>query len=321
MCFKERLERSHTFALSRAERALLTISTAAAPPASGGSSSSSSVSDALAAAVKALPVSHLDSVDWRGMRFNDDYTTRLPWLPPIQGPRHLVVLLWWEQQQAAAVAAGSNGSGGAQWWRQVAAAEADVPQAAVLRGVMMAAAQQRWLLPHLLHAALQIGSGSSNAGTDSGASCLASLLARYAAALGCASVQDLEAQLAACFGAGRSTAGAPAPAASRQLQLLDAALFSLAWSMQVLLLPSSPAETAAPEAAAAAVAVKAQVLSAALQALQQHLEQHLTPEAAYQGCLLPGHVLSLATLLLHEGCTWLLLCLEVRRRGRQCLPA
>lgn len=225
VCFKERLERSHTYALTRCESAILTITQAAATAAGAAAA-------AVAAAVRELPLGHLDSIDWRGMRFNDDYTTRLPWLPPIAGPRHLVVLLWWEQQhqQAAASANGVNNSssnGGAAWWRQVAAAEADVPQAAELRVAMSAAAQQRWLLPQLLQAALLVGTSSSS----SSGPLLQQLLGRYAAALGHGSLQALEQEVQQCFGAGE--AAAAAVAVSRRLQLLDAAVFISALKLQV----------------------------------------------------------------------------------------
>lgn len=53
-------------------------------------------------------------------------------------------------------------------------------------------------------------------------------------------------------------------------------------------------------------------LSAALAQLQQYFQQRLQPAAAYKGCVLPGDVLSAASLLLSESCCWLELCLEVR---------
>jgi hypothetical protein len=272
------------------------------------------VADALAAAVAGLPLQQLDSIDWRGMRFNDDLATRLPWLPPIAGPRHLVVLLWWEAQATAAAAAaaggaaGSFGSVGAQWWRQVAAAESDAPQAAALRAAMMAAACQRWLLPHLLHAAMHaLDSHSSNTSSapqasDGSGSALQSLLQQYAGTLGCSSVRDLQQQLVAWCGDGGS--GQAHLPVSRQLQLLDAALFLLAAHLQE-----------APDAGSSGTATTpqpAQLLSRALQRLQQQLGQQLSPGAAYAGCLLPGSTLSAAALLVHESCTWLLCCLEVR---------
>lgn len=53
-------------------------------------------------------------------------------------------------------------------------------------------------------------------------------------------------------------------------------------------------------------------LSAGLQGMQEHMQQLLQPDAAYLGCVLPGHALSAAALLLSETCSWLVLCLEVR---------
>jgi hypothetical protein len=59
-------------------------------------------------------------------------------------------------------------------------------------------------------------------------------------------------------------------------------------------------------------------LSAGLSRLQQYFQQQLRPSAAYQGCVLPGHVLSAAALLLGESCCWLELCLEVSRGDEGC---
>jgi hypothetical protein len=58
-------------------------------------------------------------------------------------------------------------------------------------------------------------------------------------------------------------------------------------------------------------------LSAGLSRLQQYIQQQLQPSVAYQGCVLPGHVLSAAALLLGESCCWLELCLEVSKCDRR----
>lgn len=226
ICFKERLERSHSYVLARAEWQLLNISQAAV----------TALEPAVAAAhaaVADLPLQLLDSCDWRGMRFNDDLTTRLPWLPPIQGPRHLMVLLWWEDQQQQHGDSGSSG-GQTSWWQRVAAAEADLPEAARFRAAMGAAAQQRWLLPHLLAAAVHTGSarssGSGGCGTaiqQQQVASLPDLLVPYAASLGCSSVAALEQEVSMCFGQKQLLP------ASRKLQLLNAALFALAAPVQV----------------------------------------------------------------------------------------
>lgn len=230
VCFTERLERSHSFVLARAERALLSITAAAA--AAGGQQGAAGAPAAVAAAVQALPLEQLDSINWRGMRFNDDLTTRLPWLPPIQGPRQLVVLSWWEQQQQQGTGqANDSSAAGACWWRQVAAAEADLPAAAALRDSMKAAAQQRWLLPHLLHAALEVCCPSSSSSSGSGSQLL-HLLERLAAAQGYGSAAALDEAVRNAFGEG-AQAGSSVQPLSQQLQLLDAALFTLAHSLQV----------------------------------------------------------------------------------------
>jgi hypothetical protein len=240
VCFKDRLERSHSFVLARAEQQIVFISKAAA-------AGPDQAAAAAVAAVLALPRSLLGSCDWQGMRFNDDLTTRLPWLPPIEGPRHLMIMMWWEQQQQQQV--GSSSSSGQQscWWQRVAAAEADLQPAEQLRAAMRAAAQQRWLLPHLLAAALQCSSAadrtSSSGGGASAATsaattgktqqqqcaALGELLVPYAESLGCSSLQELQQAVANGLGAG-SVGRVPA---SKQLQLLSAAVFQLAAAVQV----------------------------------------------------------------------------------------
>jgi hypothetical protein len=240
VCFKERLERSHSFVLARAEQQIIFISKAAA-------AGSDQAAAAAAAAVSALPRSQLGSCDWQGMRFNDDLTTRLPWLPPIEGPRHLMILMWWEQQQQQRVGSSSSSSNGQEscWWQRVAAAEADLQPAEQLRAAMRAAAQQRWLLPHLLAAALQpssaadrtssSGGGASAsaaaAGTPQQQQCaaLGELLVPYAESFGCSSVHELQQAVES----GLSASSAGQVPASKQLQLLSAAVFQLAAAVQV----------------------------------------------------------------------------------------
>jgi hypothetical protein len=55
----------------------------------------------------------------------------------------------------------------------------------------------------------------------------------------------------------------------------------------------------------------AALVAAGFTSMQRFLEQQLQPAAAYQGCVLPGDVLSAAALLVSETCCWTLLCLEV----------
>jgi hypothetical protein len=235
VCFKERLERSHSFVLAHAEQQLLAISNAAA--AAGPEQAAA----AAAAAVTALPLSLLSSCDWQGMRFNDDLTTRLPWLPPVEGPRHLMIMLWWEQQQQQQQGAGDSNSSSEQqscWWQRVAAAEADLQPAEQLRAAMRNAAQQRWLLPHLLAAALQTAADRTSSSGGAAAAgkpqqqqavALQDLLKPYAESLGYRSLQELQQMVAGCWSGGSSSGHA----SSQQLQLLNAAVFQLAASVQV----------------------------------------------------------------------------------------
>jgi hypothetical protein len=61
-----------------------------------------------------------------------------------------------------------------------------------------------------------------------------------------------------------------------------------------------------------AVSKATATLAAGLAQLQQHFKLQLQPSAVHKGCVLPGHVLSAAALLLSEGCCWVCVCLEVR---------
>lgn len=110
--FKERLERAHSYALCRAESAILTMrqrlaAPAAAPaappaaaPAPGGAAQAAPGPAAAAAA--ALPLAELAGAPWRAMRFNADLQTRPPWLPPAACAPHLAVMRWWEDGAAEA---------------------------------------------------------------------------------------------------------------------------------------------------------------------------------------------------------------------------
>lgn len=63
---------------------------------------------------------------------------------------------------------------------------------------------------------------------------------------------------------------------------------------------------------ATAVSEAAATLAGGLAKLQQHFKLQLQPGAVHKGCVLPGHVLSAAALLLSEDCCWVCVCLEVR---------
>lgn len=224
VCFKERLQRSHNYVLARAEHAILSIGTAAA-------TSPGAAAKAAQAAVVDIPLAVLDSLDWQGMRFNDDLTTRVPWLPPIAGPRHHQLLLWWEQhqQQRFDSSEGSSSSNvNALWWKEVSSAEADLQPAAQYRAALQAAAMQRWLLPHLLAAATHVAGLSAS---SSAAQQQPQLLQRYAASVS-GNVAALQQELQQSFG-GQKSQHCPGVVVSRQLQLLDAALLMLAEPVQV----------------------------------------------------------------------------------------
>jgi hypothetical protein len=91
---------------------------------------------------------------------------------------------------------------------------------------MKAAAQQRWLLPHLLHAAQD----AATTGSSPSPVLLQQLLLKLAVTQGYSSAAELDAAIEHAFSADGHAAGVPV---SRQLQLLDAALFMLAASLQV----------------------------------------------------------------------------------------
>ncbi|KAI8469814.1 MAG: N-acetyltransferase B complex non catalytic subunit-domain-containing protein [Monoraphidium minutum] len=305
--FKERLQRAHAYAVARAELAILKMRQQLAAPPGGAAPP---VGPAAAAAA-ALPLGELGGPAWRGMRFNQDLQTRPSWLPPAPCAAHIAVMHWWEASGGAGSVAGGGG-GGPAWWRRVAAAECELPQAAALRAAQRDGALQRWLLPHLLAAALGGGgAAAAAAGAAPGAAGgggLAELVGRLAAALGVPAGSDgeLEAALAAAFGGepGGGGGGGGAPA-SRQLQLLDLALFHTAEAAGRLL----GGGNADIEAAAAETARRAALLASGLGGLRRRVEARLTPAAAPRG-LLPGDALSLAALLVDEGCLWAACCLE-----------
>lgn len=217
------------------------------------------------------------------------------------------------------------------WWRQVGAAEADAPEAARLRTEQRDGALARWLLPHLMSASLAAGAqigGAHSSGGGGGGGDLGDLVRRLALALGApaASEGEMEAALAAAFGGGQNDSGGASDGeapASRQLQLLDLALFHTAEAAARLLAPTvHPAPAADAGAgggaadAAAAAARRAALLAAGLAALRPRVEARLAPGGCECG-LLPGDALSLAALLADEALLWTTCCLEVRICGRQ----
>jgi hypothetical protein len=375
--FKERLERAHSYAMARAEAALLTLrqrlagAAAGGGGAAGGAASAGSGSSggggaagaveaaaatpaaAAAAAAAALPLEQLAGPAWAAMRFNADLQTRAPWLPPADCAAHLAVLRWWE----AGAAARAPGAG--VWWRHVGAAEAALPAAARARAAQQDGARTRWLLPHLLAAALAAGappapataaaagpgpkaaagssggsSGKADAPSASGGggggsgdhgaagrdASLGALLPQFAAALGVAP-GGIEAALSEAFvsGGGGSSGGVPA---SRQLQLLDLALFWTAEAAADLLAGLTGQQQQQQQGSggsaagvAGEAAQRAKLLAAALAALGARASAALAPAACACG-LAGGDALSLAALLADESCLWVVSCLEVRaRRG------
>jgi hypothetical protein len=109
VAFKERLERSHTYATAQAELACLDIT----QPASGTSANTGSSSSkeehtagaAAAAAASSCPLGHLESLSWQGMRYNADLAARLSWQAPVEGRPGGGVLAWWQQQRQAPLGA------------------------------------------------------------------------------------------------------------------------------------------------------------------------------------------------------------------------
>eukprot|EP00879_Flechtneria_rotunda_P018901 GHRR01019839.1.p1 GENE.GHRR01019839.1~~GHRR01019839.1.p1 ORF type:complete len:319 (+),score=144.95 GHRR01019839.1:1547-2503(+) len=189
---------------------------------------------------------------------------------------------------------------------------------------MSAAAKQRWLLPHCLSAALGISCSSNINPTDNNSAnndtlaaqptSYSDLLVAYAEALS-VDVTGLEQQLV-------SAAGQPdgVTKASRQLQLLDAALLLLAEPVldMIQALRQQQATTDCSNSSTAAdisgvskmVQTRAGYLEAQLQQLQQQVSCNLHSSKAYLGCLLPGHVLSQCALLVCGSCCWVQVCLE-----------
>jgi hypothetical protein len=114
VAFKERLERSHTFATAQAELACLDITQPApstSPNAGSGSNAPTSSKEehsaaaAAAAAASSCPLEQLESLSWQGMRYNADLAARLSWQAPVEGRLGGGVLAWWQQQRRAPVGA------------------------------------------------------------------------------------------------------------------------------------------------------------------------------------------------------------------------
>lgn len=107
--FKERLARSHTRALGRAEEAALKLRVAAAggAPGSGGGGGGAGGTALLLAALEGsgeLSVAPLPpqlalpgQAKPAGLRFNEDLSTRPAWFPPHCGPARLAMAEWWSQ--------------------------------------------------------------------------------------------------------------------------------------------------------------------------------------------------------------------------------
>lgn len=96
--FKQRLQQSHTLAVAQTEQALLFLKRAAPQ-------GYSSIQKALQGfrqtdtQVAQLPLARPAAMpDLAKMRFNEDLSTRPPWLPPQGSPPAEQMLSWWEQQ-------------------------------------------------------------------------------------------------------------------------------------------------------------------------------------------------------------------------------
>ena len=97
--FKERLKRSHALAVARSEQSLIKVRKAiprgfapvqsALREASEGDAQSSGMSED----------SELLSLDQ--LRFNEDLSTRPPWLPPCEGPVGGSLMDWWQEQHTS----------------------------------------------------------------------------------------------------------------------------------------------------------------------------------------------------------------------------
>jgi hypothetical protein len=224
--FRERLERSHTRAAGRAERAAAGLRAAAA----GGAATLRAAAEAEVAEAAAEAEAEAEAegeVRLEQLRFNEDLSTRPAWFPPAAASGRLALPEWWE---GAGPAAGYARC----WWSPVAAAEREGPDAEAWRRSQRAALLRRRRLPALLAgvlreqplpterlAALRQALGEAYPDEDVKPSGAASAEALVAAVGGALFAAGLALHAAAAAGAG--DVGALAEQACAQLTALQAA--------------------------------------------------------------------------------------------------
>ncbi|KAL3145468.1 hypothetical protein ABBQ32_003295 [Trebouxia sp. C0010 RCD-2024] len=134
--FKERLESSHTLAVTTSEQSLIRIRKAIPR-------GFADVQSALQAASKDQS-SELPSVEQ--LRFNEDLSTRPAWLPPCGDPWGGALIDWWHAQHFTQCDAGY----GRCWWARPGAAELSDQDALALRQHNKRQLQIRRLMPRVM---------------------------------------------------------------------------------------------------------------------------------------------------------------------------
>mmetsp|Transcript_22192 Transcript_22192/g.48455 ORF Transcript_22192/g.48455 Transcript_22192/m.48455 type:complete len:480 (+) Transcript_22192:396-1835(+) len=274
-----------------------------------------------------------------GLRFNEDLSTRPAWYPPSTSAPALAPACWWQQRSSL-----PGHSHSRTWWAATSSAEGPAPEAAEFRQARQDAARRRWLLPHLLSAALApAGPAAADAPSTSGTTATADgLLDQYLAALspGCrqagldqASCTSVLAAAAALQKAAKALQQQQAGSLV-QVELLEAGVVLAADCGRAATQALAAAE--ATQAAATAdngsswqrsleeVAVAVEALGALLAALCGALEQALRgatasgssgAAAATAGLLATlGLSLNLVSVLVSEHLVWILLLQEAWSR-------
>ncbi len=222
-----------------------------------------------------------------GLRFNEDLSTRPAWYPPSACSTALAPSDWWQSSHAGQ-------SYGRRWWAATGSAESDDEAAVIVQRGKLRAVRVRWLMPHVLSAALQPGLSSS----EQLSHLIETMLSTSGFDLDSIDVRLQQRTVALLQPLSRLTA--------EDLQMLSVA--SLTWSVRVAALLSQnhddgtePARPPGPAAASIAALLKAAVARLS----------EATTACSLGNSILPGSILNLASTLVYEQLTLLVLCNKV----------
>lgn len=94
--FKERLERSHALAVARSEQSLIRIRKATSR---GFTPVQSALQETSKTQAQSSGMGQDSELSLDKLRFNEDLSTRPPWLAPCGGPVGGSLMDWWQKQQ------------------------------------------------------------------------------------------------------------------------------------------------------------------------------------------------------------------------------